>query len=384
MLQTEEIVSVECTSTQVVFHELRLADKEVVKLLNECKDQEHLVDEVKQAIKIGLIVLQNSKTIENIDYVEKCFMGFNHKMDKKFTSLEENVDEYFGPKGLIPGLFDTNSKKSMATKLLDEISKQIMDLLNVNNDKSSIGILRKDLENKIDQLQGVMNQLVGKKEEFKKGSQKGIVFEEDLYEFLLSSTRMTGDSVEKTGAIARGRDKKGDLVITLNEPNFQEEMSIAVEAKDTGSISLDGPNGLISQVQQGMVNRNTDFGIGVVKNIDSLPNYNGPLRYYREKSLIICGFGEDGLPFELAYFFARMILVNRSVSEPETDEIDIEGLEQIFGSISGKLKTFRLLKKNMSEIEKITGQTRTELSSFEDEIKELVQDGLDLLLPDQE
>ncbi len=379
MQKVEESCSIECTSTEVIIHELRLRDKEVVKLLQDCGDQASLQEEIEQAIKVGLLVTRNGKTIENVDYVEKNFTNFSYLIKEQIEGMKENVQEYFGPRGLVALLFDISNRNGLATKLLEEINRQIQTLLSASSDQSSLGMLRRELDDNFSKLFGSMNQLLGKTVEAEKGSQKGIVFEEDLYKFLISNTRMTGDSIERTGTKASGRDKKGDLLVTLQNTGLAEELRIVIEAKDTSSISLEGPNGLITQVEQGMVNRNADFGIGVVKNIESLPKYNGALHYYPDKNLIICGFGDDGLAFELAYIFARTILLQGNKVDVETEDIDIERLESVFNEINNKLKMFRSLKKNMTEIEKLTNQTKTDLISFESEIKDLVEDGLNLL-----
>ena len=379
MQKVETEFQVVSSDTAIRLENLRLTDREVVSILNECQDQAEVEELVKQAIKIGLLAIRNGNAVENIDYIEKNIAEFGHQVQKELDGVKSNMADYFGPKGTVPMLFDTRNKQGLATSLLDEINKQIQQLLNASNDQSSMGLLRRDLEKNFGLLFGAMNQLLGKKEEAQKGSQKGVLFEEELYDYLQALNRVTGDSIEKTGSTARGRDKKGDLVIKLTEPGLSKDVSIVVEAKDTGFISVDGKNGLLSQVEQGMVNRTADFGLGVVKDPDSLPQYMGPLRYYPDKNIIICSFGDDGTAVELAYVFARTMLLTQAREEVESEGIDVESIEGIFNDITRKLKVIKTLKKNMTEIEKITGSTRTELDALNTELKDLVQEGLDYI-----
>lgn len=379
MQKVENLFEVESNGSEVVLHELRLTDRDVVSILRECKDQEEVEEVVKQGLKIGLMVTRNAQTIENIDYVEKNFLGFSHQMEQQFDGLSEDVANYFGPKGSVTALFDTTNKKSIATKLLDDINKQIQDLLSVSSDSSALGQLRKDLETKFTHVNDILNQLIGKKTESIKGSQKGLEFEELLFDYLERSARITGDTIEKTGTIAKGRDKKGDLLVKIHDSILQDGPVIVIEAKDTTTISVDGKNGLMEQVQKGMINRSADFGIGVVKNIGSLPGYIGPLRFYPDKQVIICSYGEDGLPFELAYIFARNLLLRLSQQEVETEDFDIEGIQAVFKDINIKLKLIRNMKKNMTEIDKLTKSTRLDLELLDASIKDLVDEGLDLL-----
>ena len=382
--QSLEEFSVEFLSQNSGFFikNLEIKDIDSTNILREFKSEEY-VSILQTAIKIGLLTLRNAHTVDQVDYIEKSFDSFRNHMTEHFNSIKNDIQLLFGDNGTIQGLFDLDNKKSLANKFVDEFTLQLNELLDINGDSSSLGILKKEIQANISDLRDLLNQYVGKKSEREKGTLKGFDFENDLEDFLEKYAKIYGDNVEIVGDIAEGRSKKGDLLIKIYDDRLKEPLHIVIEAKTESKISMDGTDGLLAQVKQSIENRNADFGIGVVKDIDVLPMKIGAFRFFAFDKINICGIGDDGLPLELAYKYAREFIINKNLQNIRDNEIKIDEIEGIFNSIANKLKEISKIKSNLTQIDKITKNVKESLDNLKKELIELVNQGINELAVEQ-
>lgn len=382
----------------VLIKNLGIRDHEVYEVIS---DQEELErpEFVKRALKVGIIALKDVLTTEKIDHVKREFERLCFELDRIFKlelgkeGMKGELDRIFGDNGklvqCLDNLFGSNGK--LARDILDMDNKnspigqlretiesyfvgkdsEIYSLLDPNAKDSPISRLRQEIIDKLEKIETGIETHLAKKEIIEKAPQKGFIFEDTLEDFLLYITRPFGDTLERVGT-EKGKlgNLKGDFVITLNEPTIKgQSPKIVVEAKAGENVRMTLKS-LIGELRDAIKNRESQFAIAVTEKMisDSMGCYREV-----EGDKIICAFGDNGLPLEVAYRIARTYLLIKIHEAPEKI-IDTTKIYGVISKISNDLNAIRGIKAKLTKIGTTSEAIATDIKTLETNIRESLEE----------
>lgn len=382
----------------ILIKNLGIRDHEVYEVIS---DQEELErpEFVKRALKVGIIALKDVLTTEKIDHVKReferlCFEldrifklelgkeGMKGELDRIFGDngkLVQCLDNLFGSNGkLVRDILDMDNKKSPIGQLRETIESyfvgkdsEIYSLLDPNAKDSPISRLRQEIIDKLEKIETEIETHLAKKEIIEKAPKKGFIFEDALEDFLLYITRPFGDTLERVGT-EKGKlgNLKGDFVITLNDPTIKgQPPKIVVEAKAGENVRMTLKS-LLGELRDAIKNRESQFAIAVTEKMisDSIGCYREV-----EGDKIICAFGDNGLPLEVAYRIARTYILIK-IHEAPGKIIDITKIYGVISKISNDLNAIKGIKAKLTKIETTSEDIKTDIKSLETNIRESLEE----------
>lgn len=398
---------VETTKSQIILDEktesvtiknLEIRDHELYEVISDQKELER-PEFVKRALKVGTIALKDVLTTEKIDYVKREFERLCSELDRIFKlelgkegmkgeldrifgdngRLLQSLDNLFGSDGqLVRDILDMNNKNSPIGQLRETIESyfvgkdsEIYGLLDPNARDSPISRLRQEIIEKLEKIETEIQMHLAKKEIVAKTPQKGFVFEDALDDFLLGITKPFGDTLERVGT-ERGKlgNLKGDFVITLNDPTIKgQSPRIVVEAKAGENVRMTLKS-LLGELRDAIKNRESQYAIAVTEKAisDSMGCYREV-----EGDKIICAFGDNGLPLEVAYRIARTYLLMKIHEAPQRI-IDTTKIYGVISKISNDLNAIRGIKAKLTKIGTTSEAITTDIKSLEANIRESLEE----------
>ncbi len=392
--QMESEVFLDAKGKRVVIRGLEIQDPELYEALQDQRVGSR-VDFVKRALKVGAIALRDIAVMEKIDYVKREFEKLCNELDTillrelgeegvqgeldsifgKNGRLQQCLDNVFGSNGkLARDILDIDNKKSPIGQLRETIESyfvgkdsQMYGMLDPHTKDSPMCRLREDIMSELQQLRTKIEEEVTRRKVIEKSPEKGFIFEDQLENFLASISRPFGDTVERVST-EKGKlgNLKGDFVVILNDPTIEgEPPKIVVEAKAGEKYSLT-QKGLRGELDEAIQNREARFAIAVTKSIIS-----EAVGCYREieRNKLICTFGENGLPLEVAYKIARTCILLEMRKEI-VKEVDIEKISSIIAKISNDLGTIRGIKAKLTSIDKTTKKIVDDIETLEKTVRE--------------
>jgi len=396
-------IILEGKTESVFIKNLAVKDHEVFEVISDQAELER-PEFIKRALKVGVIALRDVLVSEKIDYVKREFDGlcielegiFRQKLGKE--GMQGELERVFGEKGEL---------HSCLQKLFGDDGKLVRDILDMNNSKSPIGQLRKTIESyfvgkdseiysmldpnskdspmsrlkteilqRLDRIENDIATYLSKKEVIDKAPKKGFIFEDTLEDFLLRLSKPFGDIVEKTGT-QKGKlgSKTGDFVVTLNDPTIKGQAPrIVIEAKTNANARLTIKS-LVGELREAILNREAAFAIVVTDN--ALSEAVGCFRDF-EGDKIICAFGDNGLPLEVAYRIARTHLIMKIHETPQRS-IDTGKICGIISKISNDLNTVKGIKAKLTSIGSTAETIADDIKSLEQNIRDSLDDLQDAL-----
>lgn len=386
-------ITIDRETASVCVRNLSLIDNEVFEILSDQEESER-VEFVKKALKVGVIVLRDVFVAEKIDYVKRefenlCFHldrvfkkelgkeGMKGELDKVFGNdgkLQNCLERLFGNEGkLAKDLLNMNNKDSPIGQLRETIESyfvgkdsEIYGMLDPNAKDSPISRLREEIVAKLQTIEKTIEVHLAKKEEIEQAPKKGIIFEDNLENALLVLSKPFGDLVERTGTInGKLGNKKGDFVITINDPtNEGQTLKIVVEAKTNKSIRLTMKS-LLGELRESIQNREAHFAIAVTQTTisDSIGCY-----HEIEGNKIICTYEDNRLPLEVAYRIARAYVLMRNRRSLDTT-IDVDKICGAITKIANDLETVRGIRTNLNKIGRTADTISDDVKSLERNIR---------------
>lgn len=207
-------------------------------------------------------------------------------------------------------------------------------------------------------LQGLRELVVGQAmaaDERGRSPVSGFDFEDEVEAVLCRLAAAHGDTVERVGASAgeAGRSKRGDFVVQLaNGCRF------VVEAKKRSTpLPLRGDRGLLTVLDESMINRTSTFAIAVAREASAFTKEVGSFNEY-DGNKLLCRFGDGGELLEAAYRWARTTLF---ATRNDDAGIDVEVID------AGIDEARRALR----ELARIEGKAKA-IAHGADEIQSLV------------
>lgn len=293
--------------------------------------------------------------------------------------LLQCLDSLFGSNGqLVRDILDMNNRNSPIGQLRETIESyfvgkdsEIYSLLDPNAIDSPISRLREEIINKLEKIESEIETHLAKREIVAKTPQKGFIFEDTLNDFLLSITKPFGDTLERVGT-ERGKlgNLKGDFVITLNDPTIKgQSPKIVVEAKAGENVRMT-LKGLLGELRDAIKNRESQYAIAVTEKTisDSMGCYREA-----EGDKIICAFGDNGLPLEVAYRIARTYLLMKIHEVPQRI-IDTTKIYGVISKISNDLNAMRGIKAKLIKIGTTSEAITIDIKSLEANIRESLEE----------
>ncbi|HPI98675.1 MAG TPA: hypothetical protein PLV56_08005, partial [Synergistales bacterium] len=259
---------------------------------------------------------------------------FNSEKGKLLSVLLEQV----GPNSYIGKQMDPSNREGLISKIekiVEEIIKgssdQILSSFSLDDDRSSLSRLKRSIREEIEKLQKMTGEHYseireilgvekGKAQEAVKGTSKGRLFEDALYEYLAGLAGNMEDIAENCSG-AKGLvayEKVGDYTVTLGETSRAPGKVIVFEAKKAGGYNM---RKTFDELDRAKRNRGADIGIFVfskgfepVEGGDFYRIGNDFIVTVDEEKLMN---GERLLFLEAAYKVARMLIVSRMREEEE-------------------------------------------------------------------
>lgn len=389
----KSLITVDKRTESVLVRNLLIKDHEVFEVVADQKELER-AEFVKKALKIGVIALKDVVLAEKVDYVKREFEMLSYELEKTFQKelgkegMKGELDRVFGEEGrlhncleelfgndgkLAHDILDMNNINSPIGQLKRTIESyfvgkdsEVYNMLDPNSKDSPISRLREEILQKLDRIQNEITVYLAKKEVTDKSPKKGFDFEDVLEDALLRLSKPFGDTVEKT-AKEKGKmnNLRGDFVLTLSDPSIKgKPPKIVIEAKTLANVRVT-MKGLLGELREAIQNREANFAIAVTD--EAISDAHGCYREV-EGDKIICAFGDNGLPFEVAYRIARTYLLMRLRVTPER-AIDITKICGLVSKISNDLDSVRGIKTKLTSIGTTAETIAADVKSLETNIR---------------
>jgi len=391
--KVKSCIIVDKRTESILIKNLSIKDREVFEVLSDQDEVERPVF-IKRALKVGIIALRDVLVAEKVDFVKKEFDNLCVELDKIFSKelgkegMKGELERVFGEKGelhscleklfgvdgrLARDLLDMDNSKSPIGQLRKTIESyfvgkdsQMYGMLDPNSKDSPMARLRTEILQKLEKIETDVATYIGRKEAIENAPKKGFMFEDDLENFLIRLSKPFGDKVERTGT-EKGKlgNLKGDFVITLHDPLIQGKAPrIIVEAKTMKSVRLT-PKSLLGELRDAIQNREASFAIAVTDSTisDAMGCYHEV-----EGDKIICAFGDNGLPLEVAYKIARTYLLMKIHQGPQRT-VDTAKIRAIASKIGNDLSTLKSIKTSLTSIGRTTDTITTDINGLEQSIR---------------
>ena len=379
---------------KVTIQYLVVEDPELHTLLSHEKEEEWPTF-VKRAITMGAIALNSVVLQQKLDYVKTTFKGMATEVEGILTlgekEMEGKLEKVFGKNGELELILDRHFSKD----------GKLMDILDMDNVKSPIGRLRTQIESffvgrdsavygvldpyrkgspafqlreeimkGLKSIEDIMKAQLVREEVEKVTPRKGWKFEDVVETFLQRITKPFNDLAERvTEKTGKMGNKKGDFIIVINDPSIKENRPrIVVEAKSERGIAITR-KGLLGYLDGAMANREAKFAIAVSE--VPLRTSVGHYREY-EQNKVVCEFGEDGLPFEVAYKVARARVLIEMYGEVE--EVDVAKMNAILKQIETDLNSIQGIKTKVSRVQNVSKEISEDITDLEHKIRARLSD----------
>jgi hypothetical protein len=239
-------------------------------------------------------------------------------------------------------------------------------MLDPNSKDSPISCLKSEILQRLVSNRERYSNLPNKEGSERKHPYKGFDFEDDLDDFLLRLSKPFGDIVERTGT-EKGKlgMRTGDFVISIHDVAVKGKCpKIVIEAKTNTSVRLT-PKSLLGELREALENREADFAIAVTQTLIS-----EAVGCYRELEgdKIVCVFGDNGLPLEVAYRLARTQLLMK-LHESHEHTVNIPRIYGVIGKIQNDLSAVRGIKSKLTSIGTTADAIAKDIGELEQNIR---------------
>lgn len=265
-----------------------------------------------------------------------------NKKDSALSRLVNRVDE---AQTRISREFSLDEEGSalarMRKQLLEEIERQRQ-----ANEKFQADFLMRQAE-----VMAKLTEMTATKEESERSTRRGVVFEDDVFEFVKRRGESAGDVVERTGAttgLLRGR-RVGDAVITLPSEHAAGGAKIVVEAKDDASYT---PGKALAELDEARRNRGAGVGLFALSaNSAASAGFQTFARHGDD--ILIVWDAEDpasDVVFDAGLSVAKAISVQTKTGADES-ETDFEAVDKAIAEILRETAKLEEISKSASAID---------------------------------
>jgi hypothetical protein len=244
--------------------------------------------------------------------------------------------------------------------------RRLAEALDPTADGSGLGKVSELIERRFGELREMMAQDRGRRQEAERGTAKGFDFEDAVELRLRELARPLGAMVERTSTMSgslAGDAIVGDFVVELADGG-----RIVVEAKNAKSLSLTGREGILSQLDRAIDNRDARLGI-CVSATEAFPAEVGIFGVYGNRVLVVDD--GDGTMLEVAMRWAQLAA---SPSRSERPDVDLVAVEERLDRVRMLAQRFSTSRRALTEIAGSVDKVRDGLDEMRRELIELVDD----------
>ena len=312
--------------------------------------------ELERLLKLGILAQGSAGTMLSAKYVESEFNRLKDKMAQDINNafgpegdIPRMVEKYFGNDGTVRAVLDPDMKGTPLHRLREALLDDLSEI------KAAVMIKR------------------GQLEEAKKGTQKGLEFEEMCEPEICSMADVHSDAVESTGGSAGdlGTSKKGDFVVTIGGT----ERRIVFEMKHRAGMTI--PE-IRKQLNGAMENRRAEYAVLVSRNKDALPKEAGWFNEY-DGNKLVCAVSEMDDSEEnmwvvrMAYRWARIRVTSGAEKELSVDpEAVTQGVRDIEASLRRMGTVTTQCKTISGSAKKIEDVMKEEETKIRDKIEDII------------
>lgn len=394
--------------------EIEVSDSEVLDSISNLKKEEQQKF-IQEVFDIGVRVWRISKV--DIDYQkldvqrEKLVSSFESLAKDAETNLTDMADDLLkGRNGKlakavsretntmikeVKGLFESDSKKSVPSQIektvgktveavvgsvMEEI-KSITDASDVNSPLSKIkdqilkGVID-PIENLMEDFTEVANTIKTHalvRDEYEKGTKKGLKYEEVIGDMIESFTIISGDLIDRVGnedGVAKTGEgkKKGDHVVVMED---SDGISSRVVFEVKNISKKPSVASVIKLLDASCQNRQSSIGIYVASSKKAAPVQSSfarlsPGRY----SVVVDKDFPDPTALEVCYQVARIESLNKAKAELNiSKEIDFEEVSQSLKNLMSLTEILINIKNNISKAEADMGDATENVQRLESSLK---------------
>lgn len=364
-MASESTTAVDLEPDRLRIDGLEITDSDVIEYIEGREDQTP-EEVVRLAIRMGVSTLRLSETTEDMEYVRHEFDKINREFEDQIDDLQEDLEDWFDE--------EEGDFAEVINNTFGEDGDIIDEVFDHTNDGTPMGKLYNDFEKKLKELREDLIRQDEREDVEQQTTIKGEIFEKDLADILGDVVRKS-DDVHFTGEEYGQRDDRfvGDFVVTLGETG----QDIVIEAKDVSQITK--PT-IKEQLDEGMENREADYGILVLKNQDAASNFLGAFREFDQQMLYVAISDEDSDTYDirllnLAYEWARMRTLS---SQFDTgDEVDPEKIQNKIAEIEDSISEFRNIRTQCDNIETARETIEDQLEEIEEKVEDEIEEILD-------
>lgn len=243
--------------------------------------------------------------------------------EQRSSLVARTIDDLSGWKDEFLGSVDPRLSDSHTGLLLGRLDsllgpngaleERLLAALDPASEESAFARLLGLVDRRFTEVREILAEGRGRQEEAAKGTSKGLTYEDDLESTLREASRPLGIAVERTSrqpGAAGGDAMVGDFV--LHYPHGL----VAVEAKNSASITLTGKDGILAELDRAMANRQATVGI-CVSATNAFPAEVGSFGVYGNRILVVDE--ADGLFVRLAMKWAAALLDSSLADRFEPD-----------------------------------------------------------------
>ena len=327
------------------------------------------------------------------DLTDKLLKGKNGRLalavDREAKNLEKQLSQLFESdnKKSVPSKIEKVVESTVAevvTEVLEEI-KSITDASDVNSPLSKIKdqILKGVLEpvNKImedfEEVSNVIKTHSLVKQEFEKGSSKGLVFEDQVGDMLETFTNISGDFIDRVGNIegssktGKGK-KKGDHVIVVGDTDGNSSR-VVFEVKNISKKP--SVNSVIKLLTQSCKNRQAAVGVYVASTKESAPVQTAFARLAPNMySVVVDKETLDTLALEVCYQVSKLEALAKLQQSTDSESVDFEAVQNNLKNLSSLTEIVSQIRGNVSRAETDLDDAHGNINNLESQLKDSVSE----------
>jgi len=352
--------------TQVSISNYSTTDKDIHGYFAGLNESDDMDEKFEQALKIGVIAAKNIDTAGYVHFFQK-------EANKISSNIDQKIEDILGENGIVADI---------VTKTFGVDGNLVKDFLNPNKEGSPLQLAVHEITSRvhtdIDDLTTALQDKNAKAEEAQRGTQKGTEFEKYCEPLLAEIAKMNGDDVRATGHEEGAMSGRiiGDFVYDIKELKKR----ISWEAKEYRTKLT--KKKIDENLDDGIKNREADYGILVSKYVEALPPDYGWFKELTDKKLVIALGTLTNDPelhpelLHIAYRWARAKLLQATLQNGSFNPTFVQDKIKV---LQEKLKKFKSIKLQCTNIDNATEEINDISVTLKEEINTEFKEILDSL-----
>lgn len=249
-----------------------------------------------------------------------------------------------------------------------DLETRLREVLDPDADGSALARLSHSIDGRLTELRDLIVGDRARVEESRRGTAKGLDFEEEVEERLRElALAIGGCVVERTGRLPGGLGAQatvGDFVVVL--PTGQR---VVVEAKNVARLALTGKDGILEELDTAMANRSAQFAICISAQ-EAFPREVGAFGVYGNRVLVV-DEGE-GTMISVAFRWAMGML--EASATGRASRLDARLVFDRLQRLRGLAQLFSTNRRALTDVKSSVGTVQESLETMRVELLGLVDE----------